>query len=253
MSVPLETEGALSAPPVAVDAFPPLLTAICAASIAIGVLCAVLLGIDVVRRPQPVRIMNAVWPLTALFGGIPWLAFYLLWARAPRPGGHARPARSDRPRAVGIAISTSHCGAGCSLADLIVEWLVFAVPALAVLGGLHLIFDERIFATWVLDFVAAFLIGIAFQYAAVRSGRSRRDALTTAIRADAASIAAWQLGMYGAMAIAQFAIFAPLFGAAASVATPEFWFAMQWAMIVGFATAFPVNALLIRKGVKEAM
>ncbi len=240
---------------VGVGSFPPLLTAVCGASIAIAVLCAVILAADVARRPQPMRIMNMVWPLTALFGGIPWLAFYSRWARAPRPGGRARELTADRPRAVGIAISTSHCGAGCALADLIVEWLVFAVPALAVIGGLHLIFDERIFATWVLDFVAAFLIGIAFQYAAISSGGGtrRRDALAAAVRADAASIAAWQLGMYGAMAVAQFAIFRPLFGGTASVASPEFWFAMQWAMIVGFATAYPVNAVLIRRGVKEAM
>ena len=240
---------------VGTDSFPPLLTAVCAASIAIAVLCAAVLVVDVARRPQPMRVMNAVWPLTALFGGIPWLAFYYRWARAARPGGPARVMTADRPRSVGIAISTSHCGAGCALADLIVEWLVFAVPALAVIGGLHLIFDERTFATWVLDFAAAFLVGIAFQYAAISSGRSvrRRDAVAAAIKADAASIAAWQLGMYGAMAAAQFAIFRPLLGGTASVASPEFWFAMQWAMIVGFATAYPVNALLIRQGVKEAM
>lgn len=42
-------------------------------------------------------------------------------------------------------------------------------------------------------------------------------------------------------------------GAPASVFTPEFWFVMQLAMLGGFATAYPMNAWLIRKGVKERM
>lgn len=238
----------------AVGSFPFALTAIAAVSIGIGVLCSALLAVDVGLRPQPMRVMSVVWPLTALFGGIPWTALYYRWARAPRRDTtHAAP--TDHPRAVSIAISTSHCGAGCALADLLAEWLVFALPALAVIGGLGSIFDERIFASWVLDFVAAFVIGVAFQYAAIAPSRGIRGwaAWKAAIRADTASITAWQLGMYGAMAIAQFGIFGLLFGGHASVATPEFWFAMQWSMIFGFLTAYPVNALLIRQGVKEAM
>ena len=35
--------------------------------------------------------------------------------------------------------------------------------------------------------------------------------------------------------------------------TPEFWFAMQIAMLCGFATAYPMNWLLIRTGIKEKM
>ena len=38
-----------------------------------------------------------------------------------------------------------------------------------------------------------------------------------------------------------------------SAGTPEFWFAMQWAMIGGFITSYPVNAWLIRAGIKAAM
>lgn len=59
--------------------------------------------------------------------------------------------------------------------------------------------------------------------------------------------------MYGVMAIIQFLIFRPAFGGMAAVNTPEFWFAMQAAMIAGCCTAYPVNWLLIRGGVKEKM
>ena len=46
---------------------------------------------------------------------------------------------------------------------------------------------------------------------------------------------------------------AALIRATPEVATPEFWFAMQIAMLAGFATAFPTNWWLIRKGLKEKM
>ena len=38
-----------------------------------------------------------------------------------------------------------------------------------------------------------------------------------------------------------------------NVVEPEFWLLMQLAMVVGFATAYPVNWLLIRRGLKEKM
>jgi len=41
------------------------------------------------------------------------------------------------------------------------------------------------------------------------------------------------------------------FGTRAEVNAPEFWFAMQVAMIAGFVTAYPFNWWLIRSGVKE--
>lgn len=34
---------------------------------------------------------------------------------------------------------------------------------------------------------------------------------------------------------------------------PVYWFLMQIGMIIGFATAWPANVWLIRRGIKEAM
>jgi hypothetical protein len=42
-------------------------------------------------------------------------------------------------------------------------------------------------------------------------------------------------------------------GAPISVSTPEFWFEIQLAMLTGFATAHPVDALPIRTGAKGRM
>src|SRR3546814_4737133 len=79
------------------------------------------------------------------------------------------------------------------------------------------------------------------------------QALVAALKADALSLTAWQVGMYGAMAIAQFAIFRPLFGLRVDAALPEFWFAMQIAMLAGFGTALPVNVWLLKRGIQEKM
>ena len=74
-----------------------------------------------------------------------------------------------------------------------------------------------------------------------------------AIKADFLSLTAWQVGMYGFMAFAQFFLFRHLLGIRLEVATVEFWFMMQIAMWAGFATAYPVNWWLLSKGIKEKM
>lgn len=77
--------------------------------------------------------------------------------------------------------------------------------------------------------------------------------LLQALKADTASIALWQVAMYGAMAVIQFLWYRPAYGATAAAWTPEFWFAMQLAMLCGFVTSFPANAWLLKRGIKEAM
>jgi mono/diheme cytochrome c family protein len=232
--------------------FPPWLDLISEISLLCAGLCAVIILQDVVRRPQQMWIMNVVWPVTALFGGVLWLAGYYLWGRSS-PDGTERSVKPPFP--VQVAVGASHCGAGCTLGDIGAEWLAFALPAIAVAFGWHTLFAEKSFAVWILDYILAFVIGIGFQYFTIKPIRdlSVGDGLRQAVKADIASISAWQVGMYGLMAILQFAILRPLFGQIAPVDSPEFWFAMQLAMLAGFCTSYPVNWWLIRIGVKEVM
>ncbi len=74
-----------------------------------------------------------------------------------------------------------------------------------------------------------------------------------AIKADTLSLTAWQVGMYGFMAIAFFWVFRTLLGTELKVNSVEFWFMMQIAMIFGFATSYPVNWWLLQVGLKEKM
>ena len=74
-----------------------------------------------------------------------------------------------------------------------------------------------------------------------------------AIKADTASLIAWQVGMYGFMAFVQFYLYPQLAGRPAPVNSVEFWFAMQFAMLAGFLTSYPVNWWLVGSGIKEKM
>ncbi|MGN6097216.1 MAG: DUF4396 domain-containing protein [Bosea sp. (in: a-proteobacteria)] len=232
-------------------AFPAWLHTLSIVTLVAGAICAAIIVIDEINRPQKMGIMNFVWPLTALFGSLLWLAAYFRWGRA-KPGDDDK---RHPPMAIMVGKGSSHCGAGCTLGDIIAEWAAFAFPTIAVWFGWHHWTAEKIFAVWIPDFILAYLIGVIFQYYTIKPMRDLTvgKGIWAAIKADTASITSWQVGMYGMMAIVQFLWFRPAFGGTAEVNTPEFWFAMQVAMLAGFCTSYPVNWLLIRIGWKEKM
>lgn len=231
--------------------FPAWLQDVSVISLSVGFACAVLISIDELRRPQKMWIMNLVWPLTSLFGSIIWLGLYLAWGRT----SPHRESVHTPSFAIQVAKGSSHCGAGCTLGDIIGEWSAFVFPGIAELFGWHSLFADKTFAVWIFDFVLALLFGVGFQYFTIAPMRnvSWSQGLVAALKADTASIAGWQIGMYGVMALVQFGWYRGAFGHSAPVASVEFWFAMQIAMVAGFLTSYPVNWWLLRKGVKEAM
>jgi hypothetical protein len=231
------------------------------AALVAGVICAITIAADELRHPQHMWVMNVVWPLSALFGTVFVLWSYFSIGRIASPERAIHTERrgeqsSSKPPFPGIvAKGTLHCGSGCTLGDVCAEWLAFAAPVVATWFGWRSLFGERMFAIWVLDYLLAFTFGIAFQYFTIKPMRhlSVREGLVEAAKADALSLTSWQIGMYGFMAFAQFIVFRRIFGVRVTVNTPEFWFAMQIAMLAGFATAYPVNWWLIRTGIKERM
>ena len=155
------------------------------------------------------------------------------------------PGMKGRPRWQPVVLSTLHCGAGCTLADIVGEWFLFFVPV--AIGG------SILAGTWVVDYLLALAFGIGFQYAAIRGMERtlpRGEAIRRAAKADILSLTAWQAGMYGWMAVAIFALNG---GEAMPRTSFVFWFTMQVAMACGFLVALPVNILLIRAGIKKGM
>jgi hypothetical protein len=201
-------------------------------SLGIAVACAVYVAIDVTRRPLKMWIMDIVWPVTTLYSGPLGLWAYHRFGR-----------RKEKPFWQQVAVGATHCGSACTLADLTAEFLLVAFPV-TVLG-------HKLFGSWVVDYGAAFLLGIVFQYFTIAPMRhlSTGEGIVAAVKADTLSLTAWQLGMYGWMAISTFL----LFGYELPVTSPIFWFMMQIGMLCGFLTAYPVNWWLLRAGLKEAM
>jgi hypothetical protein len=156
---------------------------------------------------------------------------------------------------VSVGKGAAHCGAGCTLGDIVAEWLTYFVPTIAVWFGWGTLFSEKMFAVWIVDFVFAFLFGIVFQYFAIAPmrGLSFGEGMVAALKADSLSLIAWQVGMYGFMAVAQFYLYRHLLGRNLEPDTVEFWFMMQIAMLAGFITSYPVNWWLIKSGIKERM
>jgi hypothetical protein len=230
---------------------PEWLTIIATVSLGLAALCAAVIVVDILRGArQHMWIMNIVWPITALYAGPLGLWSYL---RIGRLSTHQRmrearkrsepPPAKRKPFWQTVGVAATHCGSGCTVGDLAAESLLLLVPLT--------LFGHRIFASWTVDFVAAFLFGIAFQYFTITPMRhlSPREGLLAALKADALSLSAWQIGMYGWMAVATFLIF----GHELSKTGPVFWFMMQIAMLAGFLTSYPVNWWLVKSGIKERM
>jgi hypothetical protein len=198
------------------------------------------------RYRQHMKVMEAVWPITALYFGPAAVWAYRSWGR---PATHRWHAENGDPRAepgyASTAVGVSHCGAGCTLGDIVAELIVFAI------GGT--IAGHALPAEYIGDYVAALALGIVFQYFAIASmrGLTLRKGLIEAAKADVASLTAFELGLFGWMALMFFVFFpAPHHLMPDS---PTYWFLMQAGMIAGFFTSWPVNSWLIRAGIKEAM
>jgi hypothetical protein len=225
-------------------------------SLAVGFACAAAILLDIFAggRRQSMGVMEAVYPITALYLGPLALMLYRRWGRSPavctggshpmhHGDGHAH--AGSRPRWVTLAIETSHCGAGCALGDVISEWVIYAV-ALTVAG--HVLFAE-----YIGDYVLALAFGIVFQYFAIAPmrGLGLWDGLKAAAKADVISLTCFEIGLFGWMALMAYVFFPaphPLM-----TRSPAFWLLMQIGMAAGFATSWPANVWLLRRGIKVEM
>ncbi|MGI5149342.1 DUF4396 domain-containing protein [Plantactinospora sp. CA-294935] len=217
-------------------------------SLAVGFASALVILIDIffLGYRQKMWIMNLVYPITALYWGPVSVWFYFRHGRRsakPLVSRQGLPDPDKLPRWNVLSKAISHCGAGCTLGDIGAEWLVYSFAL--TIGG------KALYADFPLDFALAWLLGIVFQYFTIVPMRSigRVRGIWAAIKADTLSIIAFQLGLFLGMWIYQEIIFAP--GLPKTTAT--YWMMMQLSMILGFFTAWPVNAWLVRAEWKERM
>ena len=158
-----------------------------------GIGIAAHIAIDLNKNKQSMKIMNAVWILTGLWG-----SYLALWSYnqfgQEKPGSmsmnmkgmkmdmkgmdmsHMKmdmnmkgmkmdmPMDMDmsggKPHWQSVALSALHCGAGCTLADILGEWITSVIPMH--IGG------SIIAGNWWFDFFLALIIGGYFQFYAIR-------------------------------------------------------------------------------------
>lgn len=95
----------------------------------------------------------------------------------------------------------AHCGAGCTLGDIIGEWLVFTIGWTIPIFGYFA--ANELVPMFIADFTFAWLLGIGFQYFAIvpmREEIGRLEGIWEAIKADTLSIVAFQAGLFAFMA-----------------------------------------------------
>lgn len=207
--------------------------------------CAFGIAVHTLSRPQKMWIMGVVWPITGLYMGP--VAVYMYNKSLPvmekKPMKSRMKAIQEHykdtpPTMFQNFLAVYHCGAGCSIGDVIAE---------SIAPTLGLVFACKFGWKLILDFVFAYLLVIAFQYFTIVSmrGLSFGRGVLAAVRADTISITLFEIGMFSWMAIVYYALFpSPHLDPGLAV----FWFMMQIAMTVGTATAIPANAWLIGKG-----
>lgn len=238
--------------------------------------CSLVVLYDLETHPQQMKIMNAVWVITPLWSSVIGLYLYFaLGRKGTKCAVRAAKAESKQPESSqmkdmlkedmkmeetkgmdmhhtpmlkpwqSVIVGAFHCGAGCTLADLLGEFFLTIVPVA--------IFGSFLFGNWLLTYLLALSFGVYFQYRAIKEMspmESRGAILKRAIKADFFSLSAWQVGMYGFMLPFLLGYFDNV---SMSGFSWSFWLVMQGAMMCGFIVAYPVNALLIRMGIKKAM
>lgn len=213
------------------------------------------------RHPQHMWIMNVVWPVTALFGTV-WIGWQHFTYGRPCDARqdacrHGRGPGTLEPTADAVS---NHCGERrASLQQRLHAWrhsgrmarvrragsrgrIRLAEPLQredlrGLDRGLYLCLPVRHGVPILHDRVDARVV--------LRSRHHRRH------QADTLSLTAWQVVMYGFMAIAYFVIFHIGLGVKLATNTVEFWFMMQISMFCGFMTSYPVNRWLIQSASRK--
>lgn len=224
----------------------------------------VVTAVDVLGHPnRDMPVMNAVWPLMALyFGPLGALSYVLLSRRVRYTYIRVRPVLPSRvvpvpshahadihassgmrdPLWVRSMRSTTHCMAGCALGDLTAMVLVaFGWLGAGVGMGKELVVGA----------VLAFAFGLfVFQALPVMVERkiSFAESLGIAFQADLYTIVAYLMGQIPAFYILTAGVAMGGMSLAGSHLVD-----MQASMAVGFLTSYPVNYVLVARGVKHGM
>ena len=214
--------------------------------IIIASLCTALgIAWDMRHHPQHMKVMSVTWPVTGLYMPLfGWFVWQALGKRPPdRPSHSSRQGHQHTVSWRNACVSATHCGAGCVIGDIIAA-PVAALTKVTLAGS-------AFFGHTLMSFVAAFLLGIFFQYLPMREmgEKSRIAALIKAVKADTIALIIFQAGMF----ICLWFLRRGDVNSAPDTGSITFWGQMVVAMFVGYVISVPANYLLLKRGIKHSM
>jgi hypothetical protein len=194
----------------------------------------------ILRYRQPVRILEIVWPVTALYSGPEAIAAYRKWGRPQSLRWQERHGNPPKKPQNPSLLHLRHCGAHCTLGAILATVTTFAIGINGA-GGAG-------WPEYVADYVAALAIGVLFRYSAdSRRGGSRAwAAIRIVIKADLLTVSAFELALLVWLVLMDDLVFP----AVLRPNSPVFWFILQIGLIIGFFAAWPASSWLIRRGIK---
>ncbi len=224
---------------------PAWLTAVSWAYLALALSCAAAILYDVYGRGyrQRVGVMEAVWPVTALYFGPLALLAYHRWGR-PRSEKWQEERGSAPEKSLPAAAATGGTPGGAASA---IGHLV-GVP-LVVLSGLTIAGLDLWAMILVIAVIATALL-FAFEYffsTVPARGLSSGEGLGVALLIALVTVLAFDVGMGGWMLVLHFALFMP------PPTDVAFLFLMQVGLILGFLTGYPAVLWLVRRGTKATV
>ncbi len=208
----------------------------------IGLLCAVMILIDIYvgGYRQPMKSWEAVWPITAIYAGPLALIAYYRWGR---PATSKWRQQHGTPPQFGLnttaAVETIPGGAASFVGHLI------AVPIVVATGVT--IAGKGVWPMILLIAAFALPLLIAFEYRSLTQAGQIRSAglrLRAALKISVLAIIAFDMGMGVVMLLVAFVLGYP-------PTTIAFWFVMWGGMLLGFMTAYPMVRWLLQRGITE--
>ena len=207
--------------------------------VALAVLTAIAVAYDVFGRGyrQPVRSMDAVWVLSALWLGPLALALY---ARTGRPRSAKWQAEHRTDAELGPSAAAASGGLPGGAASLVGH--VIGVPVVLAAGWS--LFGVDMFAMIAVIAVLAIAMLFAFEYSAAARRQVGATTAGAALLVATVTVLAFDLGMGGWMLLLHYTEVMP------PLLSMSFLFLMQIGIVLGFLTGYPAVALLLERGTK---
>lgn len=205
-----------------------------------GLALLVTVSVSLLKNRQPIKIMRATWFFTML-----WATFLGWWAYKKIGINGINGMKYSSPYSwPHIALSTLQTGAACTIGILIAQIVEMFLP-LSIEGNVRI-------GTTLSEIILSLLMGIILQYRMFRQRGVHNPILATdrAMRAEVMPVMAWMGGFFFWWWVVN--DLCPNF-LQAHKHDWIYWFVLQIGMYFGFFFSFPVNYLLVRKGVKKRM